>query len=133
MPMIAVAARTPYYVLLDQNRRIGPNVIPTGGGIECFPIYGFSDKPPYDRFCLNSQVALTPYPLVKGYLRNQARATDDGLKLVVIDAAGPREPDLQAATMEAVLEAQEKQSTHVTATYRLTLDQEAEAYWIESV
>ena len=80
---------------------------------------------------MNSQLALTPYPLVKVYLRNQAGAPGDGLKLVVVDAAGPREPCLHAATMEAVLEAQENRTTHVTAAYRLMFDQEANAYRVE--
>jgi hypothetical protein len=129
--MIAVAADTPYYVLMDGNRRIGPQVVPLRPGIECSPIYGFSDKGPYDKFCMNSALALRPYPLVKGYLRNEAGAPGDGLKLVVVDAAGPREASLHAATVEAVLEAHENRSTHVTATYGLIFDQEANAYRVE--
>ena len=54
--------------------------------------------------CANSQQALRPYPLVKGYLRNQIDAPGDSLQLVVIDAASPCEPCLHAATIEAVLE-----------------------------
>jgi hypothetical protein len=115
------------------NRRIGPNIVPLDEGLECFPIYGFSGKDPYDRFCMNGQLALTPYPLVKGYLRNQASAPDDGLKLVVLDAAGPREPCLHAATMQAVLEAQENRMNRVTIVYRLVFDREAEAYRVEDV
>ena len=95
----------------ESNRRIGPEVVKFPVGTACEPIYGFSDKGPYDRFCSNSQLALTPYPLVKFYLREQARTPGDGLKLVVVDAAGPREPCLRAATMAAVLEAQENHTT----------------------
>jgi hypothetical protein len=131
--MSAVLGATPYYVLMDGNRRIGPHIVPLDVGIECSSIYGFSDKDPYDRYCLHSQVALTPYPLVKGYLRNQTSAPVDGLKLVVVDAAGPREPYLHAATMEAVLEAHENRMSHVTAAYRLVFDQQAEAYRVEEV
>ena len=133
MPMSAVLGATPYYVLMDGSRRIGPKAVPLLSGIECSPIYGFSDKDPYDRFCMNSQLALTPYPLVKGYLRNQASAPDDVLKLLVIDAAGPRDACLHAATMEAVLEAQENRMTHVSAAYQLVFDQQAEAYRVEEV
>ena len=133
MPMSAVLGATPYFVLMDGNRRIGPKIVPLDVGIECSPIYGFSNKDPYDRYCLNSQVALTPYPLVKGYLRKQASAPDAGLKLVVVDAAGPREPYLHAATMEAVLEAHENRMSHVTPAYRLVFDQQAEAYRVEDV
>ena len=128
MSMIAAVAGTPHYVLMDENRRIGPTVVPLRSGGECSPIYGFSDKGPYDKFCMNSELALTPYPLVKVYLRSQAGAPGDGLQLVVLDAAGPGDPFLHAATMEAVLEAQENRTTHVTAAYRLMFDQEANAY-----
>ena len=128
MPMSAAVDGTPYYVLMDGNRRIGPEVVQSHANIECSPIYGFSDKGPYDKFCRNSQQELTPYPLVKVYLREQAGAPGDGLKLVVLDAAGPREPYLHAATMEAVLEAQENRTTHVVAAYRLLFDQVVNAY-----
>ena len=128
MPISAVVAHTPNYVLIDGKLRIGPEVVRLDAGIECSAIYGFSDKGPYDKFCRNSELALTPYPLVKVYLRSQAGAPGDGLQLVVLDAAGPRDPCVQAATMEAVLEAQENRTTHVTAAYRLMFDQEANAY-----
>ncbi len=131
MPMIAVIADTPYYVLMDGNRRIGPPVVQLHSGTECAPIYGFSDKVCYDKFLMNSELALRPYPLVKRYLRNQAGAPGDGLKLVVIDAVGPRAPYLHAATMEAVLEAHEKRTNHVSAMHHLMFDQEANAYRVE--
>ena len=130
MPLSTVAASTPNYVLIDGNLRIGPKVVPLDDGIECSAIYGFSDKSPYDRYCLNSQQALRPYPLVRGYLVNQIDARGDSLKLVVIDAAGPSEPLLHAATTEAVLEAQESRTAHVTAAYRLTFDEKANAYQV---
>ena len=128
MPISAVVADTPNYVLMDGNLRIGPQVVPLDAGMGCSAIYGFSDKGPYDKFCVNSQLALKPYPLVKVYLRNQIDAPGDGLKLVVIDAAGPSEPYLHAATLKAVLEAQETHAAHVTAAYGLTFDEEANAY-----
>ncbi len=131
VPQNATATRTPYYVLMESNRRIGPTVVPVPAGVGCTPIYGFSDKRPYDQFCRNSQRALTPYPLVKAYLREQSGTPGHHLKLVVVDAVGPREPYLYAATMAAVLAAQENHSTHVTATYRLTFDQETNAYRLE--
>ena len=122
---------TPYYVLMDGNCRIGPRIVQSHSGRECAPIYGFSDKAFYDEFCTNSQLALTPYPLVKVYLRDQASPQGAGLKLVVIDAAGPREPYLDAATIAAVLEAQESRTARVTTSYRLTFDREANAYTVE--
>ncbi len=131
MPLSALVAGTPYYVLMEANRRIGPTVVQGHAAMDCAPIYGFSDKGPYDQFCRNSSLALTPYPLVKVYLREQAGAPGDGLKLVVIDATGPGEPYLHAATMEAVLEAQENRTTHVNTAYQLVFDQEVNAYRLE--
>lgn len=128
MPPNTVAVSTPNYVLIDGNLRIGPKVLTLDSGRGCSAIYGFSDKGPYDGFCANSRLALKPYPLVKGYLRNQIEAPGDSLKLVVIDAAGPGEPCLHAVTLKAVLEAQETHAAHVTSAYRLTFDEEANAY-----
>jgi hypothetical protein len=128
MPTSTAIDGTPYYVLMEGNRRIGPEVVQSDATTECSTIYGFSDKGPYDKFCSNSQQELTPYPLVKVYLREQAGAAGGGLKLVVLDAAGPREPCLRAATMKAVLEAQENRTTQVIAAYRLLFDQVADAY-----
>ncbi len=124
---------TPYYVLMEGNRHIGPKVVQLHSGIECSPIYGFLNKGHYDKFLTSSQLALKPYPLVKLYLRDQIGAPEEGLKLVVVDAAGSREPNLHAVTMEAVLEAQENRTTHVTVAYRLMFEQEANAYRVEEV
>lgn len=128
MPTIATVIDTPYYVLLDGKRRLGPHVGPLPAGTECLAVYGFSDENRFNQFCANSQLTLTPYPLTRFYLRNQAEAPGDGLNLVVVDAAGPNEPCLQAATMEAVLQGQEARTPHVTAAYDLTFEQEAAAY-----
>ncbi len=122
---------TPYFVLLEGNHRIGPRVVPLRSGVACLPIYGFSDKGPYDEFCKNSSAALTPYPLVKFYLREQANTPGPDLKLVVMDAVGPLAPLLHAATMASVLAAQENRAAHVAAAYRLVFDQESGAYSVE--
>jgi hypothetical protein len=132
MSIIRVVAGTPYYVLMNANHPVGPTVLRLDTDIECSPIYGFSDKGSYDKFCANSQQTLKPYPLVKGYLRKQIDAPGDSLMLVVLDAAGPREPYLHAAAMESVLETQESRATHVTAAYRLRFDEEANAFRMEA-
>ena len=44
MPISAVVADRPYYVLMDENHPIGPQVVRLHAGIECYPIYGFSDR-----------------------------------------------------------------------------------------
>ena len=129
--MTAQLVNTPYYVLLDGKQRLGPKLLRPRAGPEGVAIYGFSDKPPYDLFCANSELALTPYPLVKGYLKNQITDSSDAIHLVVVDAAGPSETQLNAATMESVLEAQEQKSEGVTISFHLMLDRGSQAYRIE--
>jgi hypothetical protein len=129
--MTALLVNTPCYVLLDGKQRLGPQLLRPHAGPEGVAIYGFSDKPPYDLFCANSELALTPYPLVKGYLKNQIADSGDAIRLVVVDAAGPNETQLNAATMESVLEAQEQKAERVTISFHLMLDQGSQAYRIE--
>lgn len=130
MPTVTTFVDTPYYVLMDGKQRFGPEVVPLPAGTECLAVYGFSDKNRFDKFCANSDLTLTPYPLTRFYLRTQADAPGDGLNLVVVDAAGPHQPSLQAATMEAVLQGQEARTPHVNAAYDLTFEQETAAYRI---
>ncbi|WP_436714654.1 hypothetical protein U8335_16925 [Roseiconus lacunae] len=129
--MTAQLVNTPYYVLLDGKHRLCPVLLPTDLKPEGVAIYGFSDKPPYDLFCANCELALTPYPLVKGYLKNQIADSGDAIQLVVVDAAGPHESQLNAATMKSVLEAQEKKSEGVTISFHLMLDRGSQAYRVE--
>lgn len=128
MTTLSTYVGTPYYVLMEGKRRVAPAVLPLPAGTECSVIYGFSDKACYDKFCANSPAPLVPYPLTRFYLQNQADTPGDRINLVVVDAAGPHEPSLQAGTMEAVLQSQEEQTPHVTAAYQLTLDPESAAY-----
>lgn len=128
MPIDAVVSDRPNYVLMDGDLRIGPRVAQLQTRFA--PIYGFSNKSSYEKFTASSQLALVPYPLVKVYLRQQVNASQD-LKLVVIDATDPRQPHLQATTMEAVLEAHETRSPHVTTAHELTFDQTVDAYRVE--
>ncbi len=127
----ALLGNTPCYVLLDGKQRLGPKLLALPPGVEYVAIYGFSDKQPYDLFCANSEIPLTPYPLVKGYLKNQITDSGDAVHLVVVDAAGPQQAQLNAATMKSVLEAQEQQANQVTISFRLMLDQELQAYRAE--
>jgi hypothetical protein len=66
--------------------------------------------------------------LVKGYLRRQIEKPNSGLQLVVLDASDPSDPLLHAATMSAVLEAQELGASHVAVTHHLLIDQQTNAY-----
>lgn len=126
---------TPYYVLMDQKKTaVGPTVTDPILNVEYTAIFGFSDNAPYDSFCNESSHPLTPYPLVKGYLRNQLGhddASQQCVKLVILDAPGPRAPYVHATTMLAVLEAQEKGITHVASTQHLTFHLETHAYHFE--
>lgn len=128
--MNALLADTPRYVLLDGRERASPNLLADNAEPIYLAIYGFSDKETYDLFCANSKLALTPYPLVKGYLQNQL--TQSAIDhLVVVDAASPYEMYLRAATMKSVLEAHQSQANHVAVSFRLTLDQESQSYRVE--
>ena len=130
--MNALLINTPCYVLLDGKQPLGPKLLALHDGRHCVAIYGFSDKQPYDLFCADCELPLRPYPLVKGYLKDQIAQSGDSLQLVVVDAAGPQASELKAATMNSVLEAQEQGSNHVTVSFRLVLDRNSQAYRLES-
>ncbi len=71
MPTVAEFIDTPYYVVMDGKRRLGPEVVPFTLKAECVAIYRFSDKTHLDRFRANSRLPLIPYPLTTSYLRDQ--------------------------------------------------------------
>lgn len=129
--MAAPQAETPHYVLMNRSERIGPQLLADDSGVERIAIFGFSDKQPYDAFCKKCDLALTPYPLVKGYLQSRLEDAGDATVMIVIDAAGPDEKTLTAATMQSVLEAHEKQAAQVSVTYHLTKDDQSAAYHVE--
>ena len=106
-------------------------VLPLRSGRVCSSLYGFSDKVPYDLFRANSEMALTPFPLVKVYLRTLLETASESLHLVILDASGPNGVTVRAATMEAVLEAQISQASSVLAEYSLSFDAEANGYRID--
>ena len=87
--MTALLVKTPSYVLLDGKHPLGPNLLRPNDGPEAVAFYGFSDKLAYDRFCANCELALRPYPLVKGDLKNLIARSGDSVCLVVVDAEGP--------------------------------------------
>ncbi len=119
---------TPNYVLLSGRIRLAPIVLPLHSGRICSSLYGFSDKIPYDTFRASSKLALTPFPLVKVYLRTLLETGSENLHLVIVDATGPTDLSIRAATMEAVLEAQLTQSSSVLAEYSLTFDAAVNGY-----
>ncbi len=124
---------TPNYVLLNGKTRIAPTVLALQSGRSCCALYGFSDKTPYDLFRESSKIPLTPFPLVKVYLRTLLEANENDLHLVILDAEGPSAGTLRAATMQAVLDAQLTQVAFVTAEYSLTLDSHSNGYRVDEV
>ena len=82
-------------------------------------------------FRTNSEMALTPFPLVKVYLRTLIETGSENLHLVILDAAGPNDVTVRAATMEAVLEAQISQASSILAEYSLTFDIKTKGYRVD--
>ena len=132
MPTFSADSSTPTYVLMNDGCRIGPRLTQVASE-KCDVIYGFSSKAAYECFRDNCDVALTPYPLVKGYLRNRIEETDKEHKLVAIDVNGPLDAALKATTIATVLDAQEKQIAHVTSVYLLAFDEDKNAYRLAEV
>lgn len=119
--MNALLAHTPRFVLMNGKQRIGPQLERSDSDPPSVSIYAFSDKSFYDQFRTNSPVALTPYPLVKDYLQSQITDSNNAAGLIVVDAAGPNESHLNAATMQSVLAAMETKDDHVAISCRLDL------------
>lgn len=132
MPTSTTVAHTPRYVLIDGDHRIGPKITALPSGGDSLLIYGFSSKSRYEEFCANQPLGLKPYPLVKGYLRNQINESSHCLNLVVLDPRGTNEPLQLATTMQAVLDAQETLAAKVNMTYRLVFNHQADAYSVEA-
>lgn len=134
--MVDGFSNTPRYVLKDGSRPFCPSVSQTSSDDKVTVVFGFSDKPQYDAFMSHCSVALTPYPLVKGYLKNQidadSNADSHGLKLIVLDAVGPTTAVHYAATMQDVLESFDGKQDSVAVSYRLVLDEASESFQLES-
>ena len=130
--MNALQFSTPCYVLLDGKQRVGPKLLAPHAAGNSKVIYGFSDKQPYDLFCTNTPAALTPYPLVKGYLKSQIIDSGGAMPLVVLDAEGPDAPLLYAATMESVLIAQQTGERQVRVAFQLKREPQSQSYRIEN-
>jgi|GEM_PF-839570 len=124
------------YVLMDGKNRLGPTIAISDSCPIDVCIYGFSDKPLYDRFIKTCSQNLTPYPLVKGYLSDQIASVDcpgktsGGTKLVVLDAGGMEQQVVFAATMKAVLKAQLEKAAVVIADWQLVLDAGTSGYTV---
>ncbi|MDA8562992.1 hypothetical protein N9L06_00920 [Mariniblastus sp.] len=136
---------TPNYVLRDEGHAVRPVVAQASAGLIHDLIFGFSDKPFYDEFASKSKLLLLPYPLVKGYLKNQLEAAtgdDDSkqanangalLSLVVVDAAGPEADVIYATTMEAILVAFDFRAKQILATHLLRFVPKSSSFQLEDI
>jgi len=123
----------PRYVLLRQQKKVGPAFLVSETSPKYEGIYAFTNKVPYDVFCKNSPLGLTPYPLVKRYLQEQCSGTDNSIKLVIIDATDPSEAKLKAVSMRSVLETMDDETKPLVASYTIHLDQASKAYRVEKI
>lgn len=134
MPKRKDFVNIPCYVLKSGNQTIYPTINFDDPDTHSVCIYGFSDKPIYDKFIKSADQALTPYPLVKGYLSNQvdeAASIKDGgdcRRLVILDAIDQAQPVLSAATMATVLLAYQEKAKQVRIEFELVFDPETTGY-----
>jgi hypothetical protein len=128
--MVIDSVKIPQYVLRDGLGYASPRVLLTSFKIGSTVLYGFSDKPEYDVFISTSELPLTPYPLVRGYL--ERRLDSNLLQLVALDAGSSQQTLLQATTFEAVLDSLRNQVDTVPVTHRLIIDDASTAYRVEA-
>ena len=128
MKITARFANTPYYVLKSGNQPIYPTINFDDPDTNCRCVYGFSDKPIYDKFIKGADQVLTPYPLVKGYLVNQIAGANSAetngvrLSLVILDATDATQPVVSIATMATVLLALQENAMQLPVDFELAFD-----------
>jgi len=127
MPGFSAEVSMPSYVLKDGSQPIGP-VLETDSATVVTVTYSFSGRRVYDAFSAQSSLRLAPYPLTKGYLRNQVNESSEQLRLLAIDALSPRAAEFHATTMQSVLSAIEKNSSHVEAEYLFVFNEQTASY-----
>ena len=133
MPKTTDLIDTPCYLLKSGSQAIFPTINFENPDTNFVCVYGFSDKPIYDKFIESAEQLLTPYPLVQGYLTNQiAEVSSDGggahLAIVILDATGLEAPILSAASMTTVLLAQQEKAKQVQTEFCLAFDPEMNGY-----
>lgn len=116
-------ANTPRYFLKHGADPIGPGISPASTGSSVMVLFGFFDKLEYDRFQSASDLALTPYPLVKEFLTNRIELDDGTLRLMV----------LEASTFQMALKSFQTDSESVPVSHRLVRDEFSTDYRIETV
>ena len=139
---------TPLYVLRHEDKPLRPVISEAAGTLFSNSIFGFSNKPFYDTFTSECDLALMPYPLVKGFLKNQIEASQAALNakdaepfqdgsysqnLVIVDAAGPAAEVVYAVTMSSILEAFESKSKQLLASHLFRFDTKSSSYQMEEI
>ncbi|MDB4766218.1 hypothetical protein OAG71_00875 [bacterium] len=129
-------AATPLYVLRSDNQTFSPTITSDEAITDCVCIYGFSDKPIYDQFIKSTDQLLTPYPLVGGYLENRieeeaATGEKTFLRLIILDATDISQKSVSAATMAAVLSAQQEKNDQTPIDFELTFDPATSSYTMQ--
>ncbi|GAA4441751.1 hypothetical protein GCM10023155_47950 [Bremerella cremea] len=122
---------TPKYVLMDEQKRVGPRLEEGISHSSYRVIYGFSDSHAYERFRSHNTNDYRPYPLVKGYLREQLQSDSERIGLIVLNAVSACDEQLNAAAMDNVLQALEASEAKVSSRYRLTYDAATLAYQVD--
>ena len=103
-------------------------MLPAADNSQPEAFYGFSGQSSYAAFIVESTVALTPYPLVRRFLQTQVNLDTDAVRLIVMDATGPKQSRFFAATMQSVLDTFDGRGDSVVATHELVLDIESGKY-----
>ena len=126
--MSAQFSLTPRYLLRQGLVPISPSMVQTADGPQVEAFFGFSGQSTYAAFIVESPTGMTPYPLVKRFLQTRIDLAADTLRLMVMDATGPKQARIFAATMRAVSEAFDSKMDSVEATHELLRDDASGQY-----
>ena len=126
-------ARTPNYLMMHDHVVFGPKLTTASAEEGAHVVFAFTDKLQYDAFWATMNEKMTPYPLVKSYLRNRLQEDNSVQWLMVLDARNDHETRYQASTFQEVLISMEKRLDSVPITHCLTLDSESIGYAIAVV
>lgn len=131
--MVDGFSKTPRYLLKDGSHPTCPSLLQASPDDHSSVIFGFSDKPKYDAFSSASSLALKPYPLVQGFLKDQIDQNVGSLSLVVLDAVSSEQQCLYAATSQSVMESFQAESDSVAVSHRLSKAGSSPDYRIEKL
>lgn len=123
----------PRYLLLGSDGPVGPELIRLTTDTDSSAVFGFSSKEHYDRFCAATELALRPYPLMKGHLRRPPEYTGDRITVICVDPGGPVEVEFQATSAESLLLAIETGSDEVPIQFHLIGSPQGSAYTLQAV